>query len=143
MAMSRSLGGRSLTISPPIKMSPEVSSSRPAIMRSVVDLPQPEGPTSTTNSLSGISRLMLRTTSTLSNRLTTLRNATSAIVSAFRGARGQAGDVIVHQEGVDHERRRGGHQRAGHQHSPFVDVAANEARHRADGENLLVRRIKQ
>ena len=29
---------------------PEVKSSRPAIMRSKVDLPQPEGPTKTTNS---------------------------------------------------------------------------------------------
>src|SRR5271155_3495354 len=106
-------------------MAPEVTSSRPAIMRSVVDLPQPEGPTSTTNSLSGISRLILRTASTSSKRLMTLRNATSAILwspfsSALRGARGQAGDVIVHQEGVDHERGRRGDQRAGHQHAPLV-----------------------
>src|SRR5271155_2408951 len=127
-------------------MSPEVSSSRPAIMRSVVDLPQPDGPTSTTNSLSGMSRLMLRTTSTASKRLTTLRNETSAMVanplSALGGARGEAGDVVVHEEGVDHERGRGGQQRARHQHPPFVDVAANEAGHGADGENLLVRRIQ-
>src|SRR5271156_3909081 len=106
-------------------MSPEVTSSRPAIMRSVVDLPQPDGPTSTTNSLSGMSRLILRTTSTLSKRFTTLRNETSAIIenlcSAFGGARGQPGDVIVHQESVDHERRGGSQQRAGHQHAPLVD----------------------
>src|SRR5271154_3441579 len=128
-------------------MSPAVTSSRPAIMRNVVLLPQPEGPTSTTNSLSGMSRLMLRTASTSSKRLTTLRNATSAIsqtrLSAFGGARGQARDVIVHQERVDHQRRRGGDQRAGHQHAPLVDVAANEARHRADGENLLIGGIKE
>src|SRR5215471_6122469 len=109
-------------------MSPEVTSSRPAIMRSVVLLPQPDGPTSTTNSLSGMSRLMLRTASTSSKRLTTLRNATSAIafgpLSALGGAGGEPGDVVVHQERVDHERRRRRHQRAGHQHSPFVDVAA-------------------
>src|ERR1700720_3129017 len=112
-------------------MSPEVTSSRPAIMRSVVDLPQPEGPTSTTNSLSGMSRLMLRTTSTLSNRLTTLRNDTSAMVkyspSAFGGARGQAGNVIVHQERVDHERRRRRQKGAGPQNSPFIDLAAEGA----------------
>src|SRR5271169_1041854 len=104
-------------------MSPEVTSSRPAIMRSVVDLPQPDGPTSTTNSLSGISRLMPRTTSTLSKRLTTLRNATSAIrkilPSTLGGARGEAGDVIVHQERINHERRRGGNERSGHQHAPL------------------------
>ena len=38
MAMSRSFGGRSLTTSPPIEISPAVISSRPAIMRSVVRL---------------------------------------------------------------------------------------------------------
>src|ERR1700676_4210968 len=124
-------------------MSPPETSSRPAIIRSVVLLPQPEGPTSTTNSLSGISRLMLRTASTLSKRLTTLRKVTSAIRLTFCGARGEAGDVVVHQEGVDHQRRRGRHERAGHQHAPLVDVAANEARHRADGEDLLVRRVEK
>jgi hypothetical protein len=52
MAMSRSFGGTSLTTWPPIAISPPVMSSSPAIMRSVVLLPQPDGPTSTTNSLS-------------------------------------------------------------------------------------------
>src|SRR5579862_8288900 len=110
--MSRSFGGRSLTTSPPMEMSPALISSRPAIMRNVVDLPQPEGPTSTTNSLSGISRSMLRTASTLSKRLDTLRNMTSAIFrgsfgSALGGAGSEAGDVVVHEEGVDHKRRSG------------------------------------
>ncbi len=41
-------------------------SSSPAIMRSVVDLPQPDGPTSTTNSRSAISRSMPWTTAVLS-----------------------------------------------------------------------------
>ena len=40
----------------PIRMVPEVTSSRPASMRSEVDLPQPEGPTRTMNSPSAISR---------------------------------------------------------------------------------------
>ena len=53
--------------------------------------------------------------------------------SAFRGACGQAGDVVIHEERVDHERRRRGEQRAGHQHAPFVDVAADQAGDRADG----------
>src|SRR3569832_756469 len=39
-------------------MSPAVVSSRPAIMRSRVDLPQPEGPTKTTNSFGSTSRSM-------------------------------------------------------------------------------------
>ena len=61
MAMSRSLGGTSLTRLPSMKMLPLEISSRPATMRSVVDLPQPDGPTSTTNSWSPISRLAAST----------------------------------------------------------------------------------
>ena len=56
MAMSRSLGGTSLTTRPPISMVPPVISSSPAIIRSAVDLPQPDGPTSTMNSWSWMSR---------------------------------------------------------------------------------------
>src|SRR5687768_7096984 len=62
--MSRSFGGTSLTTVPPIEMVPLVISSSPAIMRSVVDLPQPDGPTNTTNSRSSISRLKRSTTFT-------------------------------------------------------------------------------
>src|ERR1041385_7707887 len=43
-------------------MLPSEISSSPAIIRSVVDLPQPEGPTRTTNSLSGTERLKSLTT---------------------------------------------------------------------------------
>ena len=50
MAMSRSLGSRSFTILESILISPLVIGSSPAIMRSRVDLPQPDGPTSATNS---------------------------------------------------------------------------------------------
>ena len=50
MAMSRSAGSSSLTTRSPIEMVPPEMSSRPATMRSKVDLPQPEGPTMTTNS---------------------------------------------------------------------------------------------
>src|SRR6185312_10212425 len=55
--MSRSLGDLVFTTCPPISSSPEVMSSRPAIMFSVVDLPQPDGPTRMTNSPSAILRL--------------------------------------------------------------------------------------
>ncbi len=57
MAMSRSLGARSLTTVPSMRSSPEVMSSRPAIMFSVVDFPQPDGPTRMMNSPSAISML--------------------------------------------------------------------------------------
>ena len=45
--MSRSLGATSLTTFSPILRVPEVISSRPAIIRRLVLLPQPDGPTST------------------------------------------------------------------------------------------------
>ena len=55
--MSRSEGSLSLTTLPAIQISPAEISSSPATMRSSVDLPQPEGPTMTTNSPSAISAL--------------------------------------------------------------------------------------
>ena len=57
MAMSRSRGAFSLTRSPPMRNSPELISSSPAIMLSVVDFPHPDGPTRMTNSPSAIVRL--------------------------------------------------------------------------------------
>ncbi len=56
MAMSRSLGGRSLTTRPPMVTVPLVIGSSPAIIRSAVVLPHPEGPTNTMNSPSAMSR---------------------------------------------------------------------------------------
>jgi hypothetical protein len=55
IAMSRSLGSRSFTTLPPMRNSPEVIDSSPAIIRNAVDLPQPDGPTSTKNSPSATS----------------------------------------------------------------------------------------
>src|SRR3954469_13938523 len=52
--MSRSLGWTLLTTRSPIEIVPDVMFSRPASIRSRVDLPQPEGPTKTTNSPSSI-----------------------------------------------------------------------------------------
>src|SRR5262245_21479147 len=55
MAMSRSFGGTRLTTRSPMRISPDVMFSSPAIMRRSVDLPHPEGPTRTTNSPSPMS----------------------------------------------------------------------------------------
>src|SRR4051794_36592777 len=56
--MSRSFGGMCVTSRSPMKMCPSLTSSSPASIRSVVDLPHPDGPTSTMNSPSAISRSM-------------------------------------------------------------------------------------
>ncbi len=58
MAMPRFEGGTSFITSPSILSVPPEISSSPAIERRSVDLPQPEGPTKTTNSPEGISRLI-------------------------------------------------------------------------------------
>ena len=57
MPMSRSRGETSLTTRSPSRTVPDVMVSRPATMRSAVVLPQPDGPTSATNSPSSTSRL--------------------------------------------------------------------------------------
>ena len=50
MAMSRSFGATELTSVPSMRISPSLTLSRPAIMASSVDLPQPDGPTRAMNS---------------------------------------------------------------------------------------------
>src|SRR2546430_15614775 len=63
MPMSRSRGGTSMpragddTRCPAMLISPEVGCSRPATQRSVVVLPQPEGPSRTTISPAGTAKL--------------------------------------------------------------------------------------
>src|SRR6267378_5895723 len=140
MAMSRSFGGTSFTTSPPMAISPSVMSSRPAIMRSVVVLPQPDGPTSTTNSLSAMSRSMPRTAGTSSYSLNTFRKFTCAIALALGCASGQAGDVVVHQECVDDQRRRRSQQGGGHDLPPVEDIALDERGDDAGGQHQLVDR---
>ena len=77
--MSRSFGGIWLTTLPPMTMSPALMFSSPAIMRSSVDLPQPDGPTSTVNELSGISMSTPCRTSTSPNFFFTERMVTLAM----------------------------------------------------------------
>jgi hypothetical protein len=63
MAMSRSDGSMSLTIRPPMVMRPADAVSSPAMVRSRVDFPQPDGPTRTQKEPSGISSETPRTAS--------------------------------------------------------------------------------
>ena len=79
MAMLRSLAATRLTTRSPMEISPVLMSSSPAIMRSSVDLPQPDGPTSTTSSLSAISTSMPWITSVVPKDFRTLLMPTLAI----------------------------------------------------------------
>src|SRR3954447_528404 len=58
---------------------PALGSSSPAIMRKAVDLPQPEGPSSTRNSSSDTSRVRSSTAATSSKRFDTCSSATRPI----------------------------------------------------------------
>src|SRR5271169_3832742 len=142
MAMSRSIGGRSFTIVSPIRISPEVMDSSPATIRSVVVLPQPEGPTRTTNSRSRISRFTPLTTWTSLNVLLRFRMTTRAIWSALDRSR-QARNVVLDEEGIDERHWDRAEERAGHQLSPIKYVAAYELRRDADGYRLLLGRGKK
>src|SRR3989344_3186413 len=84
MATPRSDGDSSLAARPPMAISPPEASSRPAIVRSRVDLPHPEGPTKTTNSPSAMSRSIPLRTSVVPTRLAPPVSRTSAIFPARR-----------------------------------------------------------
>src|SRR5215216_518109 len=60
---------------------PDVGSTRPATMRSVVVLPHPEGPRSVTNSPSAMSALTLSTAKVVPYRFVTLSRWTRVIAS--------------------------------------------------------------
>ena len=81
MAMPRSAAATRFIGLPAISSSPDVISSRPAIMRSKVDLPQPDGPTKTTSSRSSMVSETSRTASTLPNFFATCLSSTDANAS--------------------------------------------------------------
>src|SRR4051812_39426314 len=75
---------------------PYVASSRPATMRSAVDLPEPDGPTSTMNSPSRTSRSRSRTPTVPSaNALVTPSSVMLAIAPPVRGAVARPPDVVA------------------------------------------------
>src|SRR5712692_6157097 len=87
MATSRSFGTTPLTTRSPIAIRPPEISSSPAIIRKSVDLPQPEGPTSTQNSPFSTSTSTPCTTSVDPKLLRTPERVTDAMrVLDFPGA---------------------------------------------------------
>src|SRR4051794_5476872 len=73
MPKSRAAGGRFDTSRPPISIMPELCGSRPAIARSSVVFPQPEGPRKHTNSLFATSRSISLSAVNAPNRFSRLR----------------------------------------------------------------------
>src|SRR5918995_117988 len=117
MAMSRSFGERSLTSSPPIFSSPLEMSSSPAIIRSAVDLPQPEGPTRIMNSPSLMSRFMSLTASKPSGKTLVIPSRTISDIGgslSLDGAGGEPGDdSALEEEDEDDDRHRHHHRGGG------------------------------
>src|SRR5882672_6758311 len=79
MAMSRALAGRSVTSRPSMAMAPSLTCSSPAMIRSSVDFPQPDGPTSTRNSPSAMASSISCSTCTLPKAFATLSIAIVAM----------------------------------------------------------------
>src|SRR4030081_3163264 len=129
MATSRSLGGRALTTRSPIAMVPPLTSSSPAIIRSVVDLPQPDGPTSTANAPSGIVRLTSRTAWTAPYRLWMLLSTTAAMEIPRTSPNTQAGDYVSLPKEGDQQPRYDRHHRGGAHEVPFDAELVNELSH--------------
>src|SRR5689334_14761034 len=130
--MSRSLGAFSLTRCPPMRSSPSVMSSRPAIMLSVVDFPQPDGPTRMMNSPSAISTLTSCTARAPSGYLlVTLSRTISAMCnSPLDGAGGQArDDAALEEQHEEDDRDRDDHRRGGDRPGRVLEL-------RAAGEEL-------
>src|SRR5919107_3520981 len=109
MAILRSAGGNSLTLRLPILISPPLTVSRPAIMRSRVDFPQPDGPTKTTNSPSSTERLISRRISVAPKDFAIPCRDTSAIAvnswskALLHGAGRQAAHEIAREEKIENE----------------------------------------
>src|ERR1700761_4186843 len=78
--MLRSAGSRSGTSRAPIAIDPDEVASKPAIIRNVVDFPQPEGPSRTRNSPSATSMQTSSTTLMAPKVLHTFFSVTDAIV---------------------------------------------------------------
>src|SRR5882724_1831862 len=144
MAMSRFCGGWVVTSVPPNQMRPAVGVSRPAIIRRVVVLPQPEAPTKVKSSRSPISRERSRTACTArAPRPKRLSRCSSRTEIAMRDslARGpQAAQQVTLQE---EDEQKCGHRdeyRRGHHHAPVHAGLLHEGGE-ADGqrEHVAVR----
>src|SRR5262245_15569091 len=108
----------------------------------VVVLPQPEGPSSTRNSLSTTSRLRLATATKLPKVLVTSLNLTDAMGSAlYRAERQPADQMLLHDEGEDHDRDAG--EEAGGADLAPIGVVLRHPTGNADRQGLRPLRQRQ
>src|SRR5689334_4082469 len=138
--MSRSDACLSSTGSPSIRIWPDVISSSPAMARSVVVLPQPDGPNSTTNSLSLMVRLRSRMTCTAPKNFWTSRSSISAMGLLRRGLRLRRRNVRRDIEG-DEPDQRDEHAVLMHHHDPGLAEGDHADHHQGHGPALEKPRI--
>src|SRR5208282_4147954 len=119
-----------------MRISPELIDSSPAIVLSSVDLPQPDGPTSTRKPpLSSVRSIPLRISSA-PKRLRKSLISRKAMGSTFHGASHQAAHEVPDGDNVDEESAGGGDERACHVYVIFdnpgrsVDEIVERDRHR-------------
>src|SRR2546423_6793482 len=128
--MSRSFDSTSFTTLPSMAMVPSVMSSRPASMRSKVDLPQPDGPTSTMNSPSSIWKSMPWMTLVEPKAFWMFWNATVAMASALHRAGREPADHVALERVVDRRGRQRVDEARGHEELPRRIVGGEEVAQR-------------
>src|ERR1700754_4647738 len=116
--MSRSFGVSWFTTFPAMRSSPSLMSSRPAIMFSAVDLPQPDGPTNTMNSPSAMFRF---------------RSLTASVPSGYRLVTCSSEMVdMVASSSLDRACRQAGHDATLEDHDEDDDGDRDDDRGRRD-----------
>ena len=110
-----------------MKMLPPDKVSSPATRLSKVDLPQPEGPTSTTNSPSLNSMSTPLMTSVVPKFFHTCSSRTLLIALAFQCSGGESADEIFPGDDIDQQGGQGGKDRSRH-----VDIVFLHARRGVD-----------
>src|SRR5580704_2604273 len=149
--MSRSFDSMLLTTLPSMAIVPPDISSSPANMRSRVDLPHPDGPTSTMNSPSRISNPMPWMTLVLPKVLSMFWKVTDAMVppqrnpgpSALYRTSGQAANHVALERIIDRRGRQRIDETDGHQQFPRRVVGGKEVPKRNRQGNLGVVGQKQ
>src|SRR5258707_5302098 len=106
-----------------MRISPPVTSSSPAIRRSSVVFPQPDGPTKTTKEPFSISRFASLMMLTGPNDLRTPWRViwpmmSSPFANLFDGAEGQPANELPLREPSENDDRRNGERRRGRQFCP-------------------------
>src|SRR6478736_7991132 len=104
--MSRCEARFQVTSSPPRKIWPRVGSSRPAIIRSVVVLPQPDGPSRQKNSPSLTVKVESFTATKSAKALCRFSTRISAI--SLRVSAGKLGDDREHRDAGERRHERPG-----------------------------------